>query len=767
MSYQKTMEINDGWKLCLVDDADLRDVVTREEDLPGKGIPATVPGDWPLDYVRAGLMEDPYYQDNYLKLREYENHHVFYSTHFMWDGSKENVFLRFEGIDTVADVYLNGVLIGHAENMYIPHEFAASTLRQGDNALFVHIKPAALEARNYAIGAFRNTIKYNYEALVIRKATHMFGWDICPRIVSAGLWRPVTVVQKKAERIEDVYLWVTKLEGTQRVNCLASFDINIGNRLMKDYTLRIEGVCGESRFLKEEALWYIHGQMDFSVENPKLWWPRGYGEADLYDITVSLLKNGKVIDTLQFKQGLRSVKLLYDDVIDENGNGDFCFLVNNRRIYIKGTNWVPADAFHSNDAKRIPAILDLVKDSGCNAMRVWGGGVYESDDFYTWCDQNGILIWQDFMMACGVYPHTERMQRQLAEEATVIVRHLRRYACICLWAGDNECDQFYCWFDTAQDPSKNVLTRDILPQVLQAEDWTRPYLPSSPYVSGKAFAEGKAKDTPEQHLWGPRDYFKGHFYHDASAVFASEMGYHGCNSPESLYRFIGKEKSWPVDGNELYLYHAASPETEDSPFTYRIPLMSSQVRYLFDTEPQDLDTYARMSQISQAEAKKFFVESFRSRKGVRTGLIWWNIMDCWPQVSDAVVDYYFCKKLAYYYIRRSQQPVCLMMDDHTGELALYGVNDRLEDVRVQFRVFDVDTDDILVQGNALLTADASTPLYTLHDDAAAHFYGIAWETAEGETGDNHYLQGKPRYPYEWYMRCLQKLGYDEFEGFGA
>lgn len=762
---ERKIRLQENWKLCVVDHEQLEGCVTRQSELNGNWIGAQVPGDWVLDYVREGLLEEPYYQDNYLKIRDYENSHVFYSTTFKWDGESERTFLRFEGIDTVADIYLNGNMIGHAENMYIPHEFEAKGLVQGENELLVHIKPVGLEARKYPIGAIPSTCKYNYEALVIRKATHMFGWDICPRIVTSGLWREVSVVQKPAERVEQVSMWVMKLTPQGDARCFMSFDVEIGDRPVKDYEIRVEGRCEDSYFTASQKLWYVHGRLEFFVEQPKLWWPRGYGEANLYQITVQLLKNGEIVDTIEFRQGLRTAELVRDDLLDENGKGDFCFVINGKRIYVMGTNWVPADSFHSNDDNRIPQIIDLVTDIGCNAMRVWGGGVYESDLFYDLCDEKGILIWQDFMMACGIYPHTERMLSQLEEEAFAVVRRLRHHACICLWAGDNECDQNYCWGDMNVDPTLNVLTRDILPKVIRCEDLSRPYLPSSPYVSQRAFEQGRNEDTTEQHLWGPRDYFKGHFYHDATAVFASEMGYHGCNSPESIYRFIGKEKSWPVDNNDMYLYHAASPELTDSPYTYRIPLMSGQLKFLFNQDPENLDEYARMSQISQAEAKKFFVESFRSRRGKRTGLIWWNIMDCWPQISDAVVDYYFCKKLAYFFIRRSQQPVCLMMDDHTKELVLYGVSEKFADSRVSFRVWDVETGKTVAEGENILAAQASTPLYTVRDDGAHHFYAIEWETEDGVKGTNHYLQGQAPYSFDWYMKCLTKLGYDEFEGF--
>jgi len=761
-------ELNRNWQVFLVDNADLTGNVTCLQELEGHAaVPAAVPGDWPLDYVRAGLLKDCFERDQFLQLRAYETYHVFYGVRFRWRRrADENTFLLFEGIDTVADVYLNGRRIGHAENMFIPHEFPAAGLVCGENELLVHIKPVALEARKYPLAAENFCQKYNYESLIFRKAAHSFGWDIAPRLVSSGLWRPVSVIRKKTVRIEDAFVRVEHIGADGAAQCTLVYSVALADNPVKPYTVRIHGVCGDSRFTAQQDLWYVNGRVSFSVTEPKLWWPANYGDANQYEVTVSLLENGKPVDTLSFRQGLRTAELKRDDLLDARGNGDFCFVINGKRIFILGTNWVPADAFHSNDGNRIPDILNLVKDIGCNALRVWGGGVYESDAFYNWCDANGIVVWQDFMMACGVYPHTGRMQSQLREEAVAIVRRLRRHACICLWAGDNECDQSYCWYDCPVDPTLNLLTRKVLPAVLRQEDLSRPYLPSSPYVSHEAFATGRAQDTPEQHLWGPRDYFKGHFYRDHTAVFASEIGYHGCNSPQSLIKFIGPDKLWPVERNPLYLYHAASPELEDSPTTYRIGLMTNQLRTLFQQEPRNIGEYARMSQISQAEAKKFFIESFRCRKGRRTGIIWWNIMDCWPQISDAVVDYYFCKKLAYYYIRRSQQPVCLMMADDPGKLTLYGVSELQRTVSVRFTVTDADSGQTVLEQEAALPADTAVALASLPgDDGAVRFYSIEWTTSEGGKGGNHYLQGKPPYDFHWYMRCLQKTGYDEFEGF--
>ena len=772
MSLAIDWEVKQGWKLTVLQDEKINGEIRTAAELAalgGRELDAQVPGDWPLDYVRHGLMEDPFFGDNYRKLFEYETCHVFYTVRFPWaEEPNGRDFLRFEGIDTIADVYLNGVKIGHSENMFIEHEFPAAGLRKGENELLVHLSPVALEARKYPIAAHETMLKYNYEALVIRKAAHCFGWDICPRIVSAGLWRPVHAVRKKPARIENVFLWLEDRQEEGRRWIRGTFDGDVGREAIHPYELTVEGVCGASRFSCTEKLWYVNGELHFPVDGLKLGWVRGYGEPALYDVTVTLRRHGETVDTLSFRQGFRTVKLLRDDAIEGEKEAEFRFLLNGKQLYLKGTNWVPADAFHSRDRERIPKILELVLDVGCNALRVWGGGVYEDDCFYDWCDEKGIFLWQDFMMACGLYPKTERMKTQLAEEARAVVRRLRHHASLCLWAGDNECDAASEWQTEGKlDPTDNALTREVLPGVLRAEDLSRPWLPSSPYISHESFLAHRFQATPEQHLWGPRDYYKGHFYHDHQATFASEMGYHGCNSPESIRRFIPKDFWWPEENNPMWLYHAASPETEHSPYTYRIALMSRQIGYLFRQKPETLEDYARMSQISQAEAKKYFVESFRSHKGLRTGLIWWNIMDNWPQFSDAVVDYYFCRKLAYFFIRRSQQPLCLMLDDKDGPLTLYAVNDRMDSGELSYRVTDQDSGETVLAGKSPFAADASTALGALRDDGGQHFYRIEWETSGGEKRLNHYLQGKPPFDYPWVLKCLRELGLDEFEGFGG
>ena len=729
----------------------------------GAAYPAEVPGNFELDLVRAGVLPDPFQGEAILQLQEFEDCHVFYKGTFQW--GEETAKLVLEGVDTIADLYINGQWAGFCENMLIAHEFSLANLQEGENELFVHIRPVCLEARRYGIPMGATALRYNFESLTVRKAPHTFGWDITPRAVSAGLWRDVYIEKEKSRRIEESYIMVRSLDPASReVQASLRYSVDIGRDKSRDFSLTLEGRCGDSRFtVTETALWFTSGVIHFTVPDCRIWYPRGRGEQNLYTVILTLRRGDEIVDTAEYRYGFRTAELRNSEILDESGKGEFQFYINHEPVFLLGTNWVPADVFHSRDKARIPGILQLVAEEGCNAIRCWGGNVYEDDVFYELCDEYGFIVWQDFTLACGTYPQDERLQSLLREEATAVVKRLRNHPCLCLWAGDNECDVM---IEPLRNPEGNLLTRKVLPEVLYSHDGTRPYLPSSPYVSDLAYRTGKIRTTSEQHIWGPRDYFKGDFYRGANPCFASEVGYHGCPSPDSVAKFIDADSLWPPEQNRQWLVHSASPELMEGAYTYRIGLMTDQIRYLFGAKPANLDEYAAMSQISQAEADKFFIEKFRIAKGHTSGIILWNIMDNWPQFSDAVVDYYFRRKIAFWYIQASQQQVCLMMDDKDGVLTLYGVNDLRTPVQATYSVEDALTHETALQGKVELSGDSSAELARMEQPEDHRFYLIRW--SYGETaGCNHYLSFRPPVSFEWYIRCLREAKLYSFEGFDS
>ncbi len=723
---------------------------------------AQVPGNLELDLQRNDMLPDVFQGRNIALLRELEQAHVWYVCRFKALAVPGHIArLVFEGIDCCATIILNGEILGKTDNMLVEHVFDVTARLKGHNELLIHIHPALLAAKQYDyppnVGAFVTS----YDALHVRKAPHMYGWDIMPRALSAGLWRPVSLRFTPIERIETVYLETAHLEADrQRADLLLKYRVRTQGTVHDLYELKIEGSCGDSSFLETIQLFSDAGRQGFPVAEPKLWWPNGYGSADLYKVRVSLVKNDLVLDSREFDLGIRTVRLERTSVTDAAGSGAFCFHVNGERVFAKGSNWVPLDAFHSRDAGRTEAVLDLAVAAHCNMLRCWGGNVYESDRFFELCDARGLMVWQDFAMACAVYPQDESFQGRIADEALKVVRRLRQHASLVLWAGDNECDAAHQWFGQG-DPNQNVLTRRVLPEVLRQEDPGRPYLPSSPYMDEKGYAAGEAY-LPENHLWGPRGYYKADYYQSALCHFASEIGYHGCPDPESIRQFISPDYVWPYTNNPEWNLHSTAPVPGIpvfGPENGRVELMASQVRALFGTVPDTLEDFAFASQATQGEAMKTFIEMFRGGKWRRTGIIWWNLMDGWPQFSDAVVDYYFRKKLAYHFITRAQQHVAVMIQEPAGgKQWVVAANDTLNDLPLHYTVTDIESGLAVADGEATALANQTTPLVEIpHDASAQCFYLITWSSDEIK-GVNHYLAGAAPFDLEQYRAWTTKAG---------
>lgn len=705
-----------------------------------------VPGNFELDLYRAGIIEDPFYGTNVWKMQKLESMHIFYGRAFSFHGREDTEpFLVLEGVDTVAEIYLNGEKIADCQNMFLIHRIPLPNLREGENELLVHILPACITARNYPLSAGHSALKYNYEALRLRKSASMFGWDIMPRIVSAGLWRPVYLEYCPAESIRQAYLMTLSIDKKNRTACLQLFyETVIEADDLADYRIRVKGRHGKSSFTQEDRLWFTAGKMDFTIDHVDFWEPRGHGEACVYEVEAALFRNDRLIDSREFGFGVRTVEL-------ERENGNFRFRVNGEDIFLLGTNFVPVDAFHSRDRERLPKVMELLRESGCNALRIWGGGVYEDDWLYEACDRMGILIWQDFMMACGMYPADASFCDVIWEEAIHIIRRLRQHPSLLLWAGDNECDQSVLFSGYGKDPNTNEITRKILRDAVCSEDPVRPYLPSSPYY-GEHW-----QDPPEDHLWGPRDYYKSPYYRNSSCLFASEIGYHGCPARKSIEKFIPPHALWPWQDNDSWLAHASSPEQDpEGSFAYRIGLMAAQVQTLFGTIPDNLDDFILASQISQAEAVKYFIELFRLNEK-RTGIIWWNLIDGWPQFSDAVVDYYYEKKLAFYYIREIQQPLIVSIRETAGrELELTVCNSTPFPQTVRITLTDYTKGQILWEGALPADIGLTSALRLEYRPTEPKIYVIEWKWNQ-KNGLTHYLAGEPPFSLDMYRTFLEEV----------
>ena len=737
-------------------------------------ITAQVPGNVQLDLARCGITPDPFYGDNLHAYAPYEYYQWIYQRSFRAApiAAGERLILSFGGIDTIADIYVNDILVGHSENMMTEQEFditdavirdtaapdacnnssPAGEDSDGPNVLTVHIHSAMNFARSrpYDMG-MRGTAHRN-EICWLRKAPHCFGWDIAPRMVTAGLWRNVCLKTVRPTRITETYYACSSL------NKKGIF-LQYGCRFVTDhdtlegFSLHILGICKasgkEHRFEKTRPAHFISMNGTLFIENPMLWWPKGYGEQPLYEITMELLYQGQVIHSRTERIGLRTLRV---DRRFTPGDQEFRIFVNETPIFAKGTNWVPLDAFHSRDAQRLEAAMDLVSECGCNIMRCWGGNVYEDHAFYDLCDERGILIWQDFAFGNTNYPQTSDFIPVVEEEIGSFVQKVRNHPSIAFWCSDNEIDYKNAGFQLpGRESCLNRVAYEILPRLIQAHDPYRILIKSSPEIP-----EGFGMyDVPEQHLWGARAWYKDSFYLDHTASFVSEFGFHGCPAPSSIRRYIPEDSLWPLD-NDYWAVHS----TEDiriEASNGRNKMMRNHVKLMYGTVPEDLETFALLSQLYQGEALKTMMEHCRSNPSCN-GLIWWNMLDCWPQISDAVVDYYFRRKIAYFYMKRCQEPVLVFLDQlkNWGH-PLYLSNHSRKEVTVSLRVTDGDTGALLLEDTYSADPGETRQIAAIPAFISDQRLILMQYEVEGTVYGNHFITGAPAYKPEDMIRWFEQI----------
>lgn len=739
-------------------------------------IPACVPGNVEIDLLNAGIIENPEIGNNVYKLRKFETFQWWYRVSFDKPEipDKHQLILRFDGIDCIADIWVNDQKIGRAENMFVEHLFQVTDLLNEKNELFVCIYSAVLEGRKYD----REFWGVRYDALGgesvnIRKAAHSYGWDILPRLVSAGIWRDVKLEVLPPTRFKAVY-WVTKSVNIidRTASLYVDWELATERLEIDDLTLHIMISNKKTTVFDQSFPIYstvFRNRID-DLRNIDFWWPRGYGEADLYDAVLQVSDSeGRIIAKDTQKIGIRQAELIRTDANTREQPGEFVFQINGEKIFVKGTNWVALDALHSRDRLHIKRCVEMLVDLNCNMVRMWGGNVYEQDEFYDLCDEYGIMVWHDFMMGCTMYPQDNEFLSKIEEEASKAIKRIRKHPSVVLWAGNNENDVSLEWENDQPhiDPNSDVISRQLLPAMVRRLDPKTAYLPSSPYISSEAFKlAGNRIDqdfAPEQHLWGPRGYYKAPYYTNNVAKFVSEIGYHGCPGRKSLETMFDAEYVYPWTNTSPFVWndqwktkavrsHPYATETIN-----RNNLIINQIKCVFSEVPTDLDLFIQASQIIQAEAKKFFIEFWRMNKGERNGILWWNLRDGWPVISDAVVDYYYNKKLAYHYIKKVQTDVCVMIGDPTdGGHPVVIVNDTLHEVEGNFSIEDADTGEVCFAKKFRVGKNGKSLEGFLPKAAGTKLWLIKWKVG-AETFDNHYFAFQPLVNLQVYLDWLPLL----------
>lgn len=752
------------WQFAFAEDGKQNeaDVVAGQDQLEWRD--CEVPGNAQLDLLQNGLIDDPFFARNTEEITKYEHYEWWYKSRFALPREMrgKRLELLFHGLDTLASVWLNGIFLGKTEDMFIGHSFPVSDVvcEDIDNELIVRFSSLlhAAIGREYS-GCFASM--GTYESLWIRKARHTFGWDIAPRLVTAGIWRDVELIGHDDYEIRDVFARVAELAGTC-ATLVFHIDLELPRGSWDGLRLVLRGKCGEDVFESECEVRSVRADMVVRLRDARLWWPFGYGEPSLYDIDIALFQHGQEAHRVQERIGIRTVSL--DQEVDGKGNRNFIFKVNDTPIFCRGTNSVPMDAFHCRDLQRIPEFIRMVRDTNCNMVRVWGGGVYEHELFYALCDEYGILVLQDFMYTCAIYPQADEFLKAAGDEAVSVVKSLRNHPAIVAWSGDNEIDLAYHeWYNQSQSPENNRLTRSVLREVCQNTDGTRPYLPSSPH-SPTLGMNPNAESEGDRHFYRHGTYYKSSEYLRDAGRFYSEIGHLALDNEDSIRKFIPAGKIWPID-REVWDHHSGSHQ---APYYHpdRLGCILRSVENIFGSLPDNLADLVLASQIVQAEALKFWIERCRQRKFECGGILWWNMIDCWPQFSDAIVDYYYGKKLAYYYVKRAQEPVCITIaEPEDRSAAVIACNDTNESMAVHYQIHDAGSGVRLSAGCARLTPNTNSMLDTIPvSSETKKLFLIRWTINEKEYS-SHYISGNPPFVLHEYKQWLSKLNNEDLHGY--
>ncbi|HJN19156.1 MAG TPA: hypothetical protein QGH10_26930 [Armatimonadota bacterium] len=707
----KEQQLDTGWKLRQFDDGEGESLGAHLGDHDDSGwIPATVPGQVHMDLMAAGEIEDPFFGLNYEKCLWVEEKEWWYRTEITprrdeW--TELRMELAFEGLDTFATVYLNGEVLGESRNMWVPVHFDVTDKLKWDepNTIAVRFRPPLAAVRPDMEADDTEDVNAFFsprERLYARKAQMSYGWDISPRIVSVGIWRPAVLRSTRLLRIVDFWSRTDSLEdGCATV----TFEVTVENYSDRaiDATCNLQASCDGRGFGWSQTISSPPGRRTFTgtvtLDDPQLWWPHGMGEQNLYRGEACVTADGERFECYDLALGVRTIELVTED--PKSGESRFYFAVNGVPCAIRGTNWMPTDAMFARvDRGRLQRALTLCTDAHCNMLRIWGGGIYEDPEFYRLCDEMGLMVWQDFMYACGLYPQNEDFLQQAREEAEWVVRELRGHPCVAIWAGDNENDAAWGWHGKPDGYLGNRITREVLPEVCERLDPSRSYVPSSPY-NPSGSGDPQSPDEGDVHIWDHSVRPRHPMYFEDRSRFISEIGRICAANRSSTERFLAPEDQWP-HANKAWEHHVGSIPTEDFERRQKTDL---GVRNLIGRDAESLDEYIAASQYMQAWCLGEWIERARRRKFECGGILWWNIFDNWPQHVDAVVDYYFGEKVGYRAVQRASRLLLpsIALNDGVAEVSL--VNDHLTGSTGRLTLSVVD-----LQGNARQVAEASVSI---------------------------------------------------------
>ncbi len=667
-----------------------------------KDLSCTVPCTMYGTLLEHGLIEDPYYRMNETLYTAYSEKDCTFHTTFEVGSEtldKEYVYLNFYGLDTLCDIYLNGKKLAYTTDMHRLYSFdVKSRLVCGENTLRLAFKSPTVYANEMNNKCF---LWINPDTLPgaahLRKSICMFGWDWAPKLPDMGIFRKVELDAYDTDKLDDVFVQQKHRDG--KVTLTVTAETKQGKAC--DIYFSIAG----QRVKLED------GQAEVVIENPKLWWARGYGEQYLYETKTELVHNGEIIDSKETKIGLRTLDISTQRDANDDTCAEFCFVLNGIKIFAMGANYVPQDSLLSRiTPERTRRLLEACVDVNHNCIRVWGGGYFPDDDFYDTCDELGLIVWQDFLSACyGFWLH-DAFKEDYIQEAIYNIKRMRNHACLGILCGNNEMERNFkdspeLFGSERQQQDYIELFERILPNLCMKYAPQTYYWPSSP-SSGGGYVDVTKEEIGDTHFYSPvADYEKHNFR------FCSEYGFESFPDMKTI-RSFAEEQDWNAFSRVMDFH-------QKSRMGNKTIVQNMSNHFLM---PYRFDTFVYASQVFQADETDRAVQHFRRIRGVCMGSLYWQLNDCAPVASWASLDYYGRYKALHYASRRFYAPVALGLFVSGNKLTVNLANEQLTGFAGKLSVklcrndlSVIEEETCAVSTDALISRDVFTKTYTPED----------------------------------------------------
>lgn len=682
------------------------DWLFRESGSNDDWMQATVPGTVHTDLYNAGKIPDLYYRNNehdlqWIGEKDWEYKTLFSVTKEMLQ--KDVIEIIFYGLDTYASININGFDVLTTNNFFRTYKLDCKQwLKEGENSIHIIFKSAKKVVTEYKANSY---LKQDDEYVFIRKPAYHFGWDWGPVYLTSGIWQPIVIKAWDKIQVENIQI------KQQSLNKQKADLINVVELRSAAYQrAKIKLNCVETGQTIETSQRLQYGKnyisIPISIDNPKLWWTRNLGEQNLYHFNVEVFVDDKCVSSLETYTGLRTVNIIQEK--DKSGES-FLIELNGERIFIKGADYIPQDMFIPRASKSdYEGVIKQAVDANMNMLRVWGGGFFEKDIFYELCDKNGLLVWQDFMFACAMYPGDEDYINNVRQETIDNIKRLRNYPCIALWCGNNE--NLIGWNDwNWQKPySKEVAAQvwfdyekmfhQMLPEIVNQYDEGRFYWPSSP-LFGWGYDVSSAGDSHNWGVWHAQDPFEKLADPTQIPRFMSEFGFQSCPDLNSVKQFtLPEDRNITSDVMKTHQKHHIG-----------YPVIDKYMDWYYK-KPKDFESYLYISQVMQGWGMEFGIGVHRRSRPHCMGTLYWQINDCYPVCSWASIDYYDSWKAMHYKVRDLYKDlvVSLAKDSLGKQVDLYFISDKLQDCNAKLKIYIQDfygkkilseEKDVLVKAN--------------------------------------------------------------------